>query len=263
MRAPARGAAIIVLAFAAVTASVFAPGTAVAGSGSRLDWEDAAGTVSPSARVNNSVGLAALNFAGAADGGPKEWDTNIDLISNLDFRDRCLYQWSVFPAGGVGYANSALPYDGFDERTKALSIVRAQAMRAYPETIGTVSIEGDLIRILSDPTSSDAIDIVGIAQSDPDLQHSLEVLGRLGVRIEIGTGQHLSLLKSCEIGEAFADVEDRSGDFVPTEFETRADGSLLVHVPRRGEDSARRIAAGLSFPAAVVRDESVVEFFDN
>ena len=76
--------------------------------------------------------------------------------------DRTLFNLGVYPAGGVGYRDSALQYDDLDPATAAVEIVRAQVMhnnvdlvmgvmRSLHSTTGGLEIVVDS-RVAASPT---------------------------------------------------------------------------------------------------------------
>ncbi|MBF4552392.1 hypothetical protein [Pseudoclavibacter sp. VKM Ac-2888] len=117
--------------------------------------------VGASLMILTSLAVASPPAASAAESDLiKLEDTNIELLEQLSPEDHCLWNKTVYPAGGTGYADNSLPYDGMDATKAAVLVVRAEALRDnMGSVVGVEAIgQGEVssLQILVDEASADA-----------------------------------------------------------------------------------------------------------
>lgn len=176
--------------------------------------------------------------------------TNLEIVASLDDRGACLFRNGVFPAGGVGYADSSLPYDHLDDAARATSIYRAELLRAFPAQLAGITI----------PLSSGAENIVSAVQgssalarelgtldaatreallvaraSSPQLEAAVVLLDTLGIERSVQMHAHSNLLAACAVQESLFDGSAQEaagigGVGVLTGVDAST-GELVVEVP--------------------------------
>ena len=176
---------------------------------------DAPATPTPST-VGDDVGTDETN-------NPLGWKTNIGLISSLTGVEECLFRNEVFPAGGVGYENSALPYDGYNPTTAAFLTLRAETLRNYPNATVNVVVNGNpgawqiTIIALENPQNSAKFSLEELSASDAYVSAALATLEEAGATATIDWTNGPSLVENCAIADSPASMEDADGNNV-TDF---------------------------------------------
>ncbi|WP_394255894.1 hypothetical protein [Pseudoclavibacter helvolus] len=141
-------------------------------------------------------------------------DTNIELLENLSAADECLWNKSVFPAGGVGYEDSSLPYDDMDETTAAALTVRAEALRDNMDVVMGVEPVGEdklqTLQILVSDTGTERTPEELLAGSKAGLE-SLSALNAQGITVEVRAGSFPSISEVCQIEDRLDEMTSEDG----------------------------------------------------
>lgn len=192
---------------------------------------------------------------------PEFGPTNLDLFASLDDRGQCLLRSEVYPSGGVGFADSALPYDLLSEFERAYAIVRAELIRnTMDEMAGVSEVRTDsgalgaiVVHALAGaPAYKNGIQPL-IDSGRAELRQAYNTLTSIGVRIEVEDSAVVSLTESCEIQDAVSRA--LIGPVTEAGFETGTDartGRLHVTVQPGMEEEAAPLLA--RFGHAVVLD---------
>jgi hypothetical protein len=145
------------------------------------------------------------------------WDTNLDLIESLKGTDACLYRHSVYPAGGVGYADSSLPYDDYPPQDAAFLTLRAETLRSAPAAVmdvtsGTVGGKTTAtIVALASPEGADRFSLEALAAVNQHVASALSTIHDAGADVVVEWADAPSLLKMCEMEDRFPLLTDDSG----------------------------------------------------
>ena len=149
------------------------------------------------------------------------WDTNLDLVKSLTGLDECLFRHSVFPAGGVGYEDSSLPYEGFDAPDAALLTLRAEALRMYPGSVmdvvssgNTSTVRNVTIVAVTDPEGSETFSLDALQAANGKVDSAIRVIESTGVEIVVDRVGAPSLLDVCAIEDQFRGMKDDAGEQV-------------------------------------------------
>ncbi|MBF4549338.1 hypothetical protein [Pseudoclavibacter sp. VKM Ac-2888] len=165
--------------------------------------------------------------------------TNLKIVENLDEHGRCLFDHQVYPGGGVGYKDSSLPYDDFEEEgDRLLNTLRAEVLRNNSSSILDVfsDPEADGLRVIvvgerKAAAEGNTVDQL-LAKSTPG-QQALDGLRKMGVRVDVEHTAQLSLESACEVEarvkSAAEQPETRSTFFYSV---NAAEGRLKVVVPK-------------------------------
>lgn len=203
-----------------------------------------------------TVATAAPEERSSPDSGPGQplrlEDTNLELFSSLDHRGQCLLRSMVYPAGGVGFADSALPYDEFEPLDRAYSTVRAELIRDNLDRIsGVTEVRDDtgdvatlVVHVLKgDSLSSDGFDLI-LEQGRQQLRDAYEVISDAGVRVELHATADVSLVESCRVQDAA--IEALTGQVQEAGFETTSDAAtgrvILMVQPGLRELASEQLA---------------------
>lgn len=134
--------------------------------------------------------------------------TNMDLVSNLDEEGSCLFDHDVYPAGGVGYRDSSLPYDDLEPIHRAEQTLRAQILRMYAGQVMDVTFTGSTgIVTLSDSSIHGAVPSVDdLVNGDREAMDALAALRAAGTDVAVVSRQAPSLLDVCKIRSVIRSV---------------------------------------------------------
>lgn len=197
---------------------------------------------------------------------PDLGETNLDLFANLDDRGQCLLKSSVFPSGGVGFADSSLPYDNLEPLERAYSITRAEIIRStMDEMSGVTEVRGDsgaltsLVVHVIQGTPAYADGIAGVVERGrKELKSAYDLLTSVGVEVELRETAVVSLTESCAIQDDVRKALQGPVQEAGFEYVTDATtGQLRVTVqPGMRELAAPRLS---EFGQAVLLDEFLAE----
>lgn len=138
---------------------------------------------------------------------PKVTTSNLDLVLKLSPMDRCLFEHGVYPAGGVGYEDSSLPYDNASPADRAFLTFRAETLRHLNEWAVEVSPTfdeaGTLIAATTTVTAGSWLadrtpESIGEWVSD-DYRAAVRDLHGLGVATEMRPTALYGLASSCTV----------------------------------------------------------------
>lgn len=159
--------------------------------------------------------------SGPVDGSNVEeslgWDTNLELVESLTGFDECLYRHSVFPAGGVGYADSSLPYEGLDDIDRAVLTVRAEVLRAYPDSVMDVVLVSESevkIVALGDPESGVRLSWDELLSVNANVASAVATLEKNGLAVVVDWADAPSFVEACEIEDQFRALKNADGEQV-------------------------------------------------
>lgn len=136
--------------------------------------------------------------------------TNLDLFAALDARGQCLLRSSVFPAGGVGFKDSSLPYDDLSPLERAYATVRAELIRTTMDEMAGVTevrgesgeLDGVVFHVVAGATSyADGIDAL-VDRGRPELLAAYAELRGAGINVEVQQTAVVSLTDSCALQDA-------------------------------------------------------------
>lgn len=147
--------------------------------------------------------------------------TNLKLVEGLDTQGECLFRSGVYPAGGIGYKDSSLPYDEYEAKDAAFLTLRAQTLRAHPDDFmdlytepnGEGRFAGVVVateRWAESPDNTLAV----LAKGDPKIQEALDTLSAEGVPVRVEIKAAPSMNQVCAIQDSFTDVRSASGETV-------------------------------------------------
>ena len=145
------------------------------------------------------------------------WDTNLELVESLTGLDECLYRHSVFPAGGVGYADSSLPYEGLDEIDRAVLTVRAEVLRAYPDSVMDVVLASESevkIVALGEPESGVRFSLDELLSVNANVASAVATLEKNGLAVVVDWADAPSFVEACEIEDQFRALKNADGEQV-------------------------------------------------
>ncbi|PPG30782.1 hypothetical protein C5E10_11640 [Pseudoclavibacter sp. RFBG4] len=144
--------------------------------------------------------------------------TNLKLVEGLDAQGECLFRSAVYPAGGIGYEDSSLPYDEYSEVDAAFLTVRAQALRAHPNEFM------DLYADPSDPTQRTGVLVAtqdwkiapestleALSRNDSKLREALDILDKEGIEIRVENKTALSVNQVCQTQDSFFKLTNSAG----------------------------------------------------
>lgn len=161
---------------------------------------------------------------------------NLELVESLGKQDECLFRFSVFPAGGVGYKDSSLPYEELDEISAAISTLRAQTLRANPDAVMEVynenSVSGDrgssIVILASDSSTFEATSLEKLGASDPAVAGALRTLKANDVPVRVDTRRVLTINQVCALQDQLADLTDPAGNPVDSFSVPEVESGQLV-----------------------------------
>jgi hypothetical protein len=116
--------------------------------------------------------------------------TNI-VVARLQGIDKYLFNRGIFPAGGVGYKDSSLPYDGAEPILAAFMTVRAQAIRKNLDSVMDVIRvqDGDrlneVVIIVDEKSAGPSPRLDELVRQDPAMIGALDLLRDAGITVSI------------------------------------------------------------------------------
>lgn len=180
---------------------------------------------------------------------------NLNLVAGLPASDKCLFDRGVFPSGGVGYADSSLPYDHLDPINAAAMTLRAQLIRANPDAVFDVAAS----------TSGSRISLIVHVKAAPDVVPTLEdlvdgdaaasaahtALLRQGILTSVQYDAFNSTADICELRDTFHNLraDDGSRVTIYSEPDPRTGQLVITTVPadaREVEEHAAQYGARVS-----------------
>ena len=203
-----------------------------------FSWTGAANAAAPQPAAATDSPAYSDNDSSA---NPLGWQTNIELIKNLNAQDRCLFQNSVFPAGGVGYKDSSLPYDEYEPIDAAFLTVRAELIRNNPDTVSGVTLDRDsnrgLIQIIPE-TANRLVGLDKLVASDERVAEAVRTLAESGVTFSTATTGRVSIITGCEISDAVSNL--KASDGTPINSGTNRDPGGVVQVTLTKSDLSEK-----------------------
>lgn len=199
--------------------------------------------------------------------------SNFEMVKGLDSAGKCLYNNSVFPAGGTGFTNSALPYDGLSDLDRSVATFRAELLRTYGADVASVepvvdkknTVTGLIVNVTpSSVVASTPLDELALTVSDA-FEESLIALADLSVQINIAPHAVQGLISSCPIQELIATGELwRSAGLPPdspAETSTNGEtGQLELSVGKKAIAKVRAVLAPYGDQVVVTELVGEVEF---
>lgn len=174
---------------------------------------------------------------------------NLELVRSLAPLDRCLFDLNVFPAGGIGYKNSALPYDAYSAIDAALMTFRAQIMRNNVDLVMGVARYGrdhdtDRLGVVVDSRTAGTKPptVESLVGEDIDARAALETLTSNGIGVDIELREALPIRRLCELRENFHSLGgSESGPMLYVAPDLQ-NGALHVTSDTKSEEQIRELA---------------------
>lgn len=193
--------------------------------------------------------------------------TNLDLWAGLDEKNSCLLNHSVFPAGGIGFEDSSLPYDNLQGFDKNLSVFRAELIRSLGDEIsGTNEILDEDQRVVG--LTLYTVKGTGLTQADIDrvissgrqeFRQANEELKTQNFTVEIQETANYNLYQICEAQEQVSELADEK--LIEAGILTVGDpqsGQLQVTVPPGYGELAHQTYKVLGDKVIITEDTSKV-----
>jgi hypothetical protein len=198
---------------------------------------------------------------------------NLDLVNELDEAGQCLFRNDVFPAGGVGYKDSSLPYDLYSEEGAAVATYRAEIIRHFGRQIGGVSIRqnqaGEQAVSVSFLSGTDDVQIARYftelrTESEPFASSESYMRSR-GIDAIVATTARSDIFTACVaqnqlMAPDFGDLADIPESVGIESFRDDATGLLQIVVPRAYVANVSRAMAAFSGAIAVSGTDAKVSF---
>lgn len=180
---------------------------------------------------------------------------NGQLVSSLNAEGRCLFDNGVYPAGGVGYRDSSLPYDDLEPVPRAEQTLRAQILRQHAGQVMEVSFAGKTGTVtVSKASVQGATSTVDeLAGADPAAVDALATLRAAGTQIGVESKDAPSLLDVCTIRSAISTVATKIPTLSASAVTNAADGKVDITV---NAESLLSLQAALSGFAPWIRLQS-------
>ena len=203
--------------------------------------------------LTGTSSVHAVQFGTDPSSTPSEKDRaismeNADLVASLKPADQCLFARSVFPAGGVGYEDSSLPYDGFPEIDRAYLTLRALVIRNNMDSVLSVQAQGILGQTGEEPSvvilaSGGAVTasppkVSDFARQDVRIENSIASLKSAGIPVRVEVRDVPSTAKLCQVRKELHELKGSNGKLLPMFSQVDADaGRLILSVEQENLDA--------------------------
>ena len=174
--------------------------------------------------------------------------TNMDLVSSLDAEGQCLFDNDVYPAGGVGYLDSSLPYDDLEPIHRAEQTLRAQILRMHAGQVMDVSFTGSIGTVTVSNASVQGLvpSVDELANGDREAVDALAALRAAGTHVAVESRVAPSLLDVCEIRGVIRSVATEDPTLSAVVAPNAAEGRVDITVNTESMDTLEAALSGFA-----------------
>ncbi|MBM9469636.1 hypothetical protein [Nakamurella leprariae] len=187
--------------------------------------------------------------------------SNVDLVAELQPLEKCLYEFGVYPAGGVGYKDSSLPYDHYTPLQASVLTLRAQIMRNNVDTVAGILIDSDgqgvssMQVAVSSRTTDSQPSIAELVVNDPIASAAYDYVKGAAISVGALRIDAAPLRQQCTIREEFHSLRGVDGRPV-TVYTSPSPGSGKMNVVTTPhyEEPVRQLAKRFASDVAIAID---------